>query len=463
MDLTEGDIRKKIIIFSFPIIISDLLQTIQSLFDSFWLGKFIGYTGIAAVSTSMPVIFFLFSFFIGFAVATNILIGQSFGADRKDLLTKVISNSFVLMMICGIFLSLIGVVFSDIILMMISVPENIFTDAKIYFVIYLLGIPLVASYNWLAGITRGLGNSNISLMMVIVFSLLHIVLSPILISVFIGLSFSGLVGAGLSLVFSQAITFFIFFFYVKKKYSNIFKGFSFSLNWDVILKTFKLGLPASVQMLVISFGQIVLISLINSFGDSVLGGYGVGIRLENFVFLPALSLGMAMTTFASQNMGAGKEDRVREGLKFSLLISSGIALLVFAILNIFLSPIGRLFLGDASEALKHFEEYIRITSLAYLFIGLVFPIQGVIRGAGDTFGVMVIKMVSMILIRIPLAYILAIGVLSRNVVGVWVAMSFTFLLEFIVTYLYYKKGIWKKKVLIRKSINLNSVEASEKV
>ncbi|MGC8964060.1 MAG: MATE family efflux transporter [Brevinematia bacterium] len=459
-DLTKGNPIKTLFIFALPIILSDLIQGIQSLIDLFYVGRLVGTSGIAVISIVMPIIFLLLAILIGIGISSNILIAQAFGANDKEKLSKVIRNSFSVTLILSSLLTIIGILLSPIILHLLSIPQNIFTSTLIFLNITILSLPLTALENWLMGITRGLGNSKFSLYFAITLLILKFILTPIFIKGFWIIPEMGAIGAAVSNIFMAIILLIAFGFYLIKKYEIIRKNIKLEFEKEIFFKFIGIGLPASLQMIIISLSVTVLMGFISRFGEKTIALFGIGNRIDQFAFLPAMSLGNSMTTLSSQNLSANRQDRVKEFLKWSQIISLILSVIVVIFVNLFAKDIFNFFVKDEELALMGID-YFRIMSIAYIIMGLNFSIQGIIRGAGDTIAIMILKLISMILLRIPIAYLLAFVILkSPN--GIWASFPILVFFELIVSYTYYKSELWRGKIVFKKKTEEIEAQIVEK-
>jgi len=447
-DLTKGNVVSQLVLFSLPMILSDLIQGIQSIIDVFWLGRLTDYVGVSAVSITMPIVFILMAVLVGVGASSGILIGQSFGAKDYKTLGKVLKNSFTITLVLSSILGLIGFILSVPVLKLIGSPRNIFDLSLIYLQVLTITLPLASTYNWFIGVMRGLGNSRIVLVFSIIFIVLKLIITPLLISGLWIIPSLGVLGAALSAAIVEFLLLIIAYVYLMRKYEIIRNNIGFEFDGEIISKFIAIGLPVSIQMIIVSSSAAVLMGFISKFGEKAIATFGIGNRIDQFAFLPAMSMGTSIMTFVSQNLGANREDRVSEALKWGMIISISISLVVAVIVNLFSTGIFRFFVSD-NEVVMMGKSYLFIMSFSYVLMGIVFALQGVIRGAGDTLTVLIIKAFSMILIRVPIAYLLAF-VASRSPNGIWASFSAVMLFESIVSYFYYKSGKWKGKVIFRR-------------
>lgn len=458
-DLTKGNVIKQLLVFSTPVILSDLIQALISLVDIFYLGRLMGYSAVASVSVAIPVVFILFAILIGVGVSSNILVAQAFGAGSRESLILVIKNSLSITLLLSVVLSVLGFLTSGFVLKLMNVPDSIYKDALIYLQIYIAGIPITAMLNWITGITRGLGNSKVSLYFSIFMLLGKLILTPLFINGFYIIPQMGVTGAMVSTIIIELILVVLGFIYISRRYDIIRQSVRFSIHIqrEMIYRFFSLGLPVSLQMIIISFSFAVVMGFVSSFGDKSIAVFGIGNRVDQFAFLPALSLGLALMTISSQNLSAERYDRVFEFLKWALIISLGISGIVVVVSNLFADSIFGFFVSDR-EVISLGVDYIRVMSISYVLMGAVFSVQGIIRGAGDTIAVLIIKSLSMLVVRIPVAYILGFLVF-KSPVGVWASFVVVMLFEVIVSWIYLKSENWKKKIVFKRQDYVKLEEA----
>ncbi len=446
-DFTTGSIPKQLAFFAAPIVLGDMLQSVYSIIDAIWVGRLIGPNALAAVSASMPLVFFLVSFVIGLAAATVILVGQAYGAKKMDFLAKVLSNSLITTTILCVVITALSITFANPLLHLLNTPPEIQKDAHTFFIIIIGGICLTFFFNWFSGVLRGMGDSKTPLMLLSISVGLNIILVPFLIKGIGPIPPLGIAGSALATVISNFVAVLIAVFYVLKT-NTFFKTFkwNFTADWQIIKKMFGLGIPISLSMIVVSLSAVLIVSLVNKFGVSVTAAYGIGLRIDQFSFLPAMSTGLAVSSMVAQNLGAGKKERVPEILKWALIISLSFGTFFFILVNIFPTFIAQAFTKDAivaAEAVKYFK----IVSFTYFTFAIMFAFQGVVRGAGDTVTMFLITAFSILIFRVPLAYGLAehTGLKER---GIWFGMLFSAGLAVILNIIYYFTGRWKNKVVI---------------
>lgn len=459
-DMTQGSILSHLIAFATPMLIGNALQAFYNTVDSMWVGRFLGPASLAAVSVSFPVIFVLVSLVMGVTMATTVLVAQNVGAKRMDVVRKVINNSVALLVIAGSAVSILGVLIHKKILALINVPPEIMPEASSYLSIILAGLVFMFGYNVFGAILRGLGDSRTPLLFLTYATVMNIILDPLMIFGVWPFPRMGVAGAAAATVISQAFSGALAWRYMLKKSNLLGRSLSdYRIDPELSKATLRVGLPVGVQQMVMSVGMLVVSSVINSFGETVVAGFGAGARLDQFAVMPAMSVGLAVSGMVGQNLGAGKHERVREIVMRAGAISVSIACVFLAVAM--LAP--RLVLSiftTSPEVLDTGTTYLRIASLTYVPFAIMVTTNGVMRGAGDTFATMVISISTLWLVRVPLArYLSSLPSLGSN--GVWWAMVASSLMGMVLSVAYYSTGRWKHKVLVRRPPDELAVELVE--
>jgi putative MATE family efflux protein len=447
-DFTKGNVLRQLFVFSLPIVAGNLLLSLYNVIDAMWVGKIIGYEGLAAVSASTPLVFFLVSLIIGVSISTNILVAQAYGAKSMEGLSKVLINSFIIIMVAGVIVSLASIKFSRLILDIVNTPESIKDNAHTYIVIILSGLIFTIAYNWFSVVLRGLGDSVTPLKLLLVSVILNVILTPILIIGVGPIPRLGIAGSALGTVLS---TFFAmvggYLYLIKRNHFLDMKKWKFKIDIDTIKKIFTIGIPASMHIILISLSGVVIISLVNRFGPEVTAAYGIGLRLDMFAFLSVFSIGLAVTSMVAQNLGASTHQRVPQILKWSIMLSLCFSTVFFIVVNLLPAAIASIFTRNQA-VIAYTTQYFRIVSITYLVFSFVFALGGVLRGAGDTMYQLLFTVISILVFRIPLAYML-VEYTKLKEVGIWFAITISAFVAVILNALYYFSGRWRRKAVFR--------------
>lgn len=445
-DFTQGRILPQLVYFTLPMLFANLLQALYSIVDAIWVGRLIGYEAFAAVSATVPLIFLLVSAIIGLTMSTNILVGLAYGSKNMNYLRRVLSNSFISTFLICLVISLLGIIFSKPLLHLLNTPESLKPYAHIFLIITLVGMIFLFGFNWVSAILRGLGDSKTPLILLIYSTILNILFVPVLIMGVGPIPKLGVAGAALGTVLSSFVMLIFAYVFVLRKHPLLnIHIWDFTLDMEITKKIFFIGIPISFQMIVISLSGILIVSLVNTFGPEVTAAYGIGLRLDQLSLLPAMAIGMSVSSMASQNLGAQKYDRVKELFYLSVAASLLLSFFFFILIYGFPAMVSSIFTKE-QPVIAYAVEYIRTVSFTYFLFSIIFVLQGIVRGAGDTMYMSLFTFISVVLIRYPLALILAKTSLKEK--GIWVGILVSAILGLLMNYLYYESGRWKNKIII---------------
>jgi putative MATE family efflux protein len=451
-DLTQGSMLKHVIDFSIPMLAGNLLQALYNTVDSIWVGKYLGAEALGAVSISFPIIFVLISLIFGMTMATTTLVSQFLGSRREDMVQKTANNSFFVLSIAAVVATILGIAYNEDILRLINTPEEILVLASSYLNIFLAGLIFMFGYNTASAILRGMGDSKTPVVFLSIATVINIILDPILILGVGPFPRMGVAGAALATTISQAVSFIAAAIYLGKKGHLLsLNPRHFKFDRDLTAKMVKIGIPAGLQMSVVSIGMLVVNSVINSFGTDTVASFGMAARLDQFAIMPSQSIAMATSAIAGQNIGAGKDQNVKETVKWSNIIAAAIALMITLIAQLTPRTLLGLFTSDQS-LLALGQHNLRILSLSYIPTAIMFTTNGLLRGAGDTFPTMVFSITSLWLIRVPLAKLLS-NMPNLGADGIWIAIVISSIISMLMSRIYYATGRWKHKNVIGRGPN----------
>ncbi|MTI49564.1 MATE family efflux transporter [Sporosalibacterium faouarense] len=456
-DLTEGSILKNLISFSIPLLLGNILQVLYNTVDSIWVGRFIGSDALGAVSVSFPIIMILISLVMGITMATTVLVSQYAGAKNEDMVLKTVNNSLLLLGSAAIVVTIIGLIFSEKILLLMNTPPEILEYSTQYLNIFFFGLIFMFGYNVISSILRGLGDSKTPLRFLIVTTVLNLILDPFLIIGIGPFPQMGIRGAAVATLISQGISFMLALRHLDKQNHVIsLKLKNLKFDKELTLQTIKIGLPAGIQQVVTSLGMVVLTSIINSFGADTIAAYGAASRLNQFAYMPAMSLGLAVSTLTGQSIGANKSENIKEIYKWGNVSATVITGITTIFVIVAPTLVLKLFTDDA-QVLEIGSSILRIVGITYVPFALMFITNGILRGAGDTFPTMVFSIVSLWVIRVPLAkYLSSMDSLGSN--GIWMAIAISSVLSLLMSQVYYATGRWKSKTLVKNN-KLKEAEA----
>ena len=382
--------------------------------------------------------YFIISLVIGVGSGTTVVISQLFGAKQYQKVQLAFSSFFIFMLVGGIILSIAGIIFAEPVFRLTNTPEEVIPQAVAYFRIYIGGTFLFVTFNSIISILRGVGESVRPMLFILITTVLNIAFDLLFILVFKW----GIEGAARATVVSQGIGMCIALAYVNNTHPLLsIKKQDMLFDWKLFKESLKIGLPTSVQQCAIALGLIALLGIVNSFGTNTLTAYGAAGKIDTIITQAILTLSGALAAFCGQNIGAGRLDRVKKGVQFTMYTNIALGLLTFAAVYLFGNEMMRIFTKDI-DVVAIGKEYLLIIGGFFIVHGALNVYNGALRGAGDTLFPMITSLVCLWLIRIPLAYYLS-SWLGRN--GIWWAIGISITIGLIVTFVYYKMGFWKRR------------------
>ena len=317
--MTEGVVWKKIVGFAIPLLLGNLFQQLYNSVDAIVVGNFCGNDALAAVATSGSLCYLLIGFFDGVFIGASVLISHSYGAKDEERVDKLIHTTIFFSIVLGAILTVLGIAFTPTLLRWMGTPENVMPNSVAYFKIYCSGLLGLILYNTAKGIFQALGDSKHPLMYLIISSVTNVILDI----VFVGVMNMGVSGAALATIVSQFFSAVLGFSYlmsgkfiVKIEIRKILKP-----DFGLVKQVIGMGFPSGIQNSVTAIANVVVQGNINAFGDLAMAGCGSYMKIQGFVFLPIMSLSMALSTFISQNIGADKMDRVKKGAKEATILA----------------------------------------------------------------------------------------------------------------------------------------------
>ena len=436
-DMTKGNPTGLLLTFMLPMVVGNVFQQLYNMVDSMIVGKYVGADALAAVGATGSLNFLIFSLCGGMANGIGIIISQYFGAGNDNGVKKAIANAVYIMTASALLMGVIGLVFSRKLLIFLNTPENILDDSVLYMQIMCIGILAVGLYNCIAAILRAVGDSKTPLYFLIVASILNIALDLLFVKTFN----MGVAGAGIATIISQLLAGIgsLAFAFIKNPYFKIGRD-QMKAEKMIIAQCVRMGIPLAFQTSLIAISCVALQSVVNTFGSVVVAAFTATSRIEQLVQQPYNSLGMALSTFTGQNIGAGKLDRVKQGLRKGMIIMA-----IFTFVMIPLAQFGgefimKLFVNE-EDVIALGSQALKITSWFYIFLGSIYVARGMLNGAGDaTFAFIngIVEMAGRICFAKPLTMIPAIGVW-----GVWLATALTWFVAGTISVGRYLQGKWK--------------------
>ena len=445
--MTEGAPWQRITEFAVPMLLGNIAQQLYNTADSIIVGKFVGDNALSAVGSASPILNMLLALFIGVATGAGIVISQNFGAKDREGLSRAIGNCLSLALIATAIIMIVGPLITMPMLKLLGTPESIIYWCADYLNIFFYGIIGFFMYNMLSGVLRGMGDSLSALGFLLIAAALNVVLDLLFVAKF-GM---GVPGVALATVLAQAIS--AVFCFIKL----IRMGDLFDLNWSTLKlhgptakRILLLGVPSGITQAIMAMAQMVVQTLTNSMGEMVIACMVIIMRVDGFAMMPNFTFGQAMSVFTGQNVGAGRKDRVVLGCKQGLLMGVGTSTVLTALILIF----GRTLFGfftDTPHLINMASEMMTLMAFGYICMSVTQVLGGVMRGAGDTVTPMWISIFTTIVLRVPMAYLIAhLTASSRWPHGSPWALSgsllFAWTLGAVAQALAFKFGPWRKKM-----------------
>lgn len=448
IDMTEGTPWKGILAFSIPMLIGNIAQQLYSTVDSIVVGQYVGDNALAAVGSSMPILNMLLVLFIGISAGATVMVSQYYGARQSEDLSGTIGTCITLTLLCSIFLMLVAPPVIKPLLKMLNTPDTIIDDCASYLIISMYGISGVAYYNILSGILRGLGDAIYPLVFLIVATVINIILDIVFVTQFN----MGVSGVAYATVIAQAISSalcLIRLANMKDLFHLSFKNLKMKKTY--VSKVVKLGLPSGLTQAIISSAMIIVQSLTNSFGEMFIAANIIIMRVDGFAMMPNFSFGTALTTYAGQNVGAKKYDRVTQGAKQGTIIAVLCSTVITTCILVFGKYLMAIF-TKTPELVTMSNYLMRYLAVGYIAMAVTQSLSGIMRGAGDTMTPMWISLITTVGIRIPLAY--GISFLTRTEAlpygikeCIQISLVSTWVIGAILTTIFYARGKWKNKAI----------------
>jgi putative MATE family efflux protein len=446
--MTKGPISKNILMFAIPIFFGNLFQQLYNAVDSVVVGNYVGKEALAAVTSCGPLIFLLVGLFAGIFIGTGVVISQYFGAGKMEDVSRAIHTAVSFALVSSLILTVAGYFATPSILRIMNTPASVYEDARTYIQIYFLGITSLVMYNSASGILQAMGDGKHPLYFLIIASVTNIILDLVFV-VYLNMGVAGVARATIISQTLSAILSYRILITTQDSYKVSIRKIKF--DTCILKKMLKVGIPSGIQNSVISLANIFVQSSINSFGAVAMAGSGAFSRVQGFVFIPITSFALSLTTFTSQNLGAGEFDRVKKGARFGIITAMIMAELIGAIL-----------LFNASAIIGLFSKELNVIAIGVLkakfscpfllFMALSHVMAGVYRGAGKSIVPMMVMFLIWCVFRV-LFITIALSI-NRDIRILFAAYPLTWVMSAIVFVIYYFKVDWMgiNKLKITKTI-----------
>ncbi len=444
-DLTEGSVTRLLLIFSFPLLCSNLLQTVYNMVDMVVIGQFVGSTGLSAVSIGGDVLHCLTFLVMGFSNAGQVLLSQYIGAGNRDRIRGTIGTMFTLILASALALSVICGVFLNNILQAMNTPAECLEYARQYSLTCIIGLIFIYGYNLVSAILRGMGDSKHPFMFIAVATVVNLVLDLVFVAGF-GM---GPFGAALATVIGQGVSFLWAISYLyrhRDAFGFDFQPASFLPDREVLPRLVKLGLPMCLQSAAIQISMLFVNSYINAYGVVASAVTGVGNKLGSITAVVTNALSTAGSSMVGQNIGAEKYHRVPKIIGISMVIDLTFALILSLVTVLFPRTIFGLFNSDP-EVLSMAMTYIPVAVLLYIGFAMRSPFFALINGSGNAKLNLTVGLLDGVICRIGLAMLMGLG-LNMGIMGFWLGNAFAGYMPFLIGGVYFLTGKWKTRKLI---------------
>lgn len=439
--LTEGTEWKKILLFALPIMAGTLLQQLYNTVDGLVVGNYVSSNALAAVGSSGSLALIFVALGIGMGNGCGIVISQFFGAREYEDMRKAASTILILFFAMGLFFTVLGVSTTEFVMRyLIGIKDDdIFRHAVIYFRVYAIGILFQFVYNAVSSMLRSIGDSRATLYFLLVSTLSNIGLDMLFVAVFRWEVF----GAALATIIAQFACALFSWMYMIRRYEHFrFKRKEFVFDGVKFRLCLKMGIPTTIQQIILSSGMIFLQRLINSFGAVTMSAYAVGTKIEQYLSIPSSGFYSGMAAFAGQNTGAGRPDRVKRGMWAAIIMNLLFVGIIGALQCIFAEPLAAFF-GVSGQTLSQSIEYIVFIAFAYPLLAFYLPINGMFQGAGvplHSMGVVLLALGGRVIGAYVMVYAFGLGYASC-----WQSSAIGWTMGLTYSLIYYFSGRWKNR------------------
>ena len=441
-DLTEGRVAPILIKFALPLLLSMVFQQLYNIADSLVAGKFISEEALAAVGNSYEITLIFIAFAFGCNMGTSILVSQFFGAKRYDDVRLAITTSYISTFVLVVVLTICGILGTDGLLSLINTPQEIFADSALYLDIYIYGLVFLFFYNLATGVFSALGDSRTPFVFLAISSTANIFMDILFVTAFSmgvdGVAWATFICQGVSCILANAV--------LVKRISSMTKGLEKGRLFDrrMFFKFIYLAVPSILQQSFVSVGNILVQTIINSFGSAVIAGYSAAIKLNNLVITSTTTLANAVSSFTSQNIGAAKYERVVSGWRVGIAFTECMLIPIILLFTLGADLVLRIFLDDVSSlTMATGRSFLLIVAPFYLVVAIKNISDAVLRGAGDMKPFMADTFIDLLL-RVGLSWLFS---SYWGTVGIWLSWPVGWSVATVISIFFYLSGHWKKRIV----------------
>ena len=438
-DMTTGNPAKILVKFTIPMLISVMFQQLYNIADSIIAGQLLGGDALASIGISYTITMIYMAIANGSNIGCSVVISQFFGNKNYSKMKTCISTSLISILSLSIILTILGLVFSSPLLIKLNTPDSLFNASADYLNIYTAGLVFLFLYNVCTGIFTALGDSKTPLFFLIISSVFNVILDYILVKY----TTLGVSGVAWATFIAQGLASISAFLTLISRIKKLNCGKAEIFSFDILKKVLFVAIPSILQQSFVSVGNIFIQGIINSFGDIVVAGFSAAGKLNTFTITTLTALGNSMSSYTAQNVGAGKIQRIKKGVKYLYIMSFAITTPLFILYNFFPDIMMKIFVnGNDVSIIQSGIEFLKTVAPFYLFISIKLIIDGVLRGSGAV-NIFMISTFSDLLLRVVLSFLLS-PIFAQQ--GIWYSWPIGWFFATAISCTFYFTGMWKKNI-----------------
>ncbi len=443
VNMTEGSIIRHLVVFAAPLLVGNIFQQLYNTVDTWVVGKYVSNEAFSAVGTVGPIINMLIGFFLGLSSGAGVVISQYYGAGRTEEVRKTVHTSLMMTILLGLLFTGLGIALIPGMLALMNTPAEVIPESTAYLTIYFAGVLGLMLYNMGAGILRAVGDSTRPFYYLVVSAVINTVLDLVFV-----LRFDmGVAGVAWATIIAQGISAVLTLITLLRSDSCIRVALrALRIHFDMLQKIIRGGIPAALQMAVTSFSNVFVQSYINYFGADCMSGWTAYGKIDTLLMLPMQSLALASTTFVGQNLGLGKVDRAKRGVRIALALSLVTAVILMIPVMAF-APSLVAFFNEKTTVVEYGTMFLRYISPFYILCCFNQIYSGALRGAGNTRAPMVIMLASFVVFRQIYLFVLT-HFIANTILPVSMGYPAGWLVCSLLTYLYYRRADLTKSRIV---------------
>lgn len=455
VNMTEGSIIRHLVVFAAPLLVGNIFQQLYNTVDTWVVGKYVSNEAFSAVGTVGPIINMLIGFFLGLSSGAGVVISQYYGAGKTEEVRKTVHTSLMMTILLGLLFTGLGIALIPGMLALMNTPAEVIPESTAYLTIYFAGVLWLMLYNMGAGILRAVGDSTRPFYYLVVSAVINTVLDLVFV-----LRFDmGVAGVAWATIIAQGISAVLTLITLLRSDSCIRVSLrALRIHFDMLQKIIRVGIPAALQMAVTSFSNVFVQSYINYFGADCMSGWTAYGKIDTLLMLPMQSLALASTTFVGQNLGLGKVDRAKRGVRIALALSLVTAVILMIPVMAF-APSLVAFFNEKTTVVEYGTMFLRYISPFYILCCFNQIYSGALRGAGNTRAPMVIMLASFVVFRQIYLFVLT-HFIVNTILPVSMGYPAGWLVCSLLTCLYYRQADLTKSRIVETETAEEAVTAA---